>query len=75
MAVSAVMAALSTGVASAAGTLMFSSIAAHFLITTAMGAALNALTPKPSVGGGSRGYSIAGANGCLLYTSPSPRDS
>jgi len=37
----------------------------HFLISTAMGAALNALTPKPSLGG-SRGYSIAGESGAAL---------
>jgi len=73
MAVSAVMAAVSTGVTAIAGG-TFLSIASigltgvfgHFLITTAMGAALNALTPKPSIGGGSRGYSIAGANGSAL---------
>jgi len=72
MAVSAVMAAASTGAAALAGS-TFMSIAAlglvgplgHFLISTAMGAALNALTPKPSTGS-SRGYSIAGESGAAL---------
>ena len=74
MAVSAVMAAISTGVtALTVGTAGFMSIAAlgltgafgHFLISTAMGAALNALSPKPNLGG-SRGYSIAGESGSAL---------
>lgn len=75
MAVSAVMGALSAGAtalsggalmggfllgAGAAGTFM-----THFLISTAMGAALNALTPKPSLGG-SRGFSIAGESGAAV---------
>lgn len=67
MAVSAVVAAVSTATAAVGGTLFFGSIAAHFLITTAMGAALNALTPKPKIGGaGAGGYSINGANGSSL---------
>ena len=66
MAVSAAMAAISTAVAAASGTLMFASIAVHFLITTAMGAALNALTPKPKLGAGSNGYSINGESGSAL---------
>tara|TARA_R110000868_G_scaffold46507_2_gene153554 strand:+ start:2830 stop:5346 length:2517 start_codon:yes stop_codon:yes gene_type:complete len=66
MAVSAAMAAISTAVAAASGTLMFASIAAHFLIATAMGAALNALTPKPKLGAGSNGYSINGESGSAL---------
>lgn len=75
MAVSAVMAAVSTGVtalsggalmggfllgAGMAGTLM-----TNFLVSTAMGAALNALTPKPNLGG-TRGYSISGESGAAL---------
>lgn len=36
----------------------------HFLVTTAMGAALNALSPKPSSGAG--GYSITGESGAAL---------
>jgi hypothetical protein len=72
MAVSAVMAAVSTGAAALAGG-AFMSIAAvgltgafgHFLISTAMGAALNALTPKPNMGG-TRGYSISGESGAAL---------
>ena len=73
MAVSAVMAALSTGVTALSGG-AFLGIASigltgafgHFLISTAMGAALNALTPKPSIGSTSRGYSIAGESGAAL---------
>jgi hypothetical protein len=72
MAVSAVMAALSTGVTALSGgaflgiaSLGLTGAFGHFLISTAMGAALNALTPKPSLGG-SRGYSIAGESGAAL---------
>jgi hypothetical protein len=73
MAVSAVMAALSTGATALSGG-AFLGIASigltgafgHFLISTAMGAALNALTPKPSIGSTSRGYSIAGESGAAL---------
>ena len=65
MPTSVIMAAISTGVAAASGTLMFSSIAAHFLISTAMGAALNALTPKPNLGN-TRGFSIAGESGAAV---------
>jgi hypothetical protein len=72
MAVSAVMAAVSTGVTALSGG-AFLGIAAigltgafgHFLITTAMGAALNALSPKPNLGG-TRGYSLAGESGSAL---------
>jgi hypothetical protein len=38
----------------------------HFLVTTAMGAALNALTPKPSISAASRGYSLRGESGAAL---------
>lgn len=38
----------------------------HFLVTTAMGAALNALTPKPKVGAGAQGYSLSGQSGAAL---------
>ena len=66
MAVSAVVAALSTGVtALTGGALILGSIATHFLVTTAMGAALNALTPKPSVSG-SGGYNLQGQSGAAL---------
>lgn len=72
MAVSAVIAAVSTGVTALAGG-TFLGIAAigltgaigHFLITTAMGAVLNALSPKPSIGT-SQGYSINGESGSAL---------
>jgi hypothetical protein len=77
MAVSAIAAAVSTGVgvasAAAAGTVFtfaglsgFAAIATSFLVSTAMGVALNALTPKPKVGAGAGGYSINGANGSSL---------
>ncbi len=46
--------------AGAAGTLM-----THFLVTTALGAALNALTPKPSFSGTNRGYQVT-QNGSAL---------
>lgn len=73
MAISAVMGAISTGVTAFTGG-AFLGIASigltgafgHFLITTAMGAALNALTPKPSVGGAARGYSISGESGAAV---------
>lgn len=73
MAISAVMAAVSTAGVALAGGVGMLSIASigltgyfgHFLISTAMGAALNALTPKPSVGS-SRGYSLTGASGSAL---------
>ena len=39
----------------------------HFLVTTAMGAALNALTPKPKLGAsGPRGFSLRGESGAAL---------
>jgi len=46
--------------AGAAGTLM-----THFLVTTALGSALNALTPKPSFSGTNRGYQVT-QNGSAL---------
>ena len=67
MAISAVVAAVSTATAAVSGALFFGSIAAHFLISTAMGAALNALAPKPNLAGlTSRGYSINGESGAAL---------
>ena len=80
MPVSVGMALLSTvvGVSTGAGTLAFGTTlfanatvgsfayaASHFLVTTALGAALNALTPKPSTGGTSRGYQVT-QNGSAL---------
>ena len=77
MAVSAGMALLSTGTGiltggtlafggvfgAAAGTFAFT--ASHFLVTTALGAALNALTPKPSTGGTNRGYQVTQTGSAL----------
>lgn len=72
MAVSAVMAAVSTGVTVATGGALMGIAAlgltgafGHFLISTAMGAALNALAPKPNIGS-SRGYTINGESGAAL---------
>lgn len=62
MAASAAMALLSTvTTVTTGGAFIFgvSSMAAHFLITTAIGAAINALTPKPSVGqAAAGGYNV-----------------
>lgn len=74
MAVSAVTAAISTAGAAATGSLMaaqfgLNRVLTTFLIHTAMGAAVNALAPKPSVSAASsasRGYSVAGASGAAL---------
>ena len=49
MAVSAGMALISTVTAGISGTLITGTILGHFLVTTAIGAAINALTPKPSL--------------------------
>lgn len=75
MPTSVIMAAISTGVTALSGGAlmggfllgagMAGTIATHFLITTAMGAALNALTPKPNLGG-TRGFSIAGESGAAV---------
>jgi hypothetical protein len=62
MAVSAGMALMSTAtVAMTGGTFILGSFMSHFLVSTAMGAALRALTPKPSLGGANaanRGYQV-----------------
>ena len=77
MAVSAVVAAVSTGVGVAsaaitgtvfafAGMTGFAAIATSFLVSTAMGAALNALAPKPPSASATRGYSFSGESGAAL---------
>lgn len=67
MAVSAVMAAISTAsVAMTTGAYILGTALTHFLISTAMGAALNALSPKPKLSSSSRGYSINGESGSAL---------
>lgn len=48
------------------GASMAGALATSFLITTAMGAALNALTPKPRTSTSTRGYSINGESGSAL---------
>ena len=81
MAVSAGMALLSTGVGIAGGTIaagatglaagifggatLFAAAAGHFLVTTALGAALNALTPKPSTASSNRGYQVTQSGSAL----------
>jgi hypothetical protein len=63
-AASAGTAALAAG-AFAGATFMGGSFLTHFLISTAMGAALSLLSPKPS-SAGSGGYSLTGASGAAL---------
>ena len=63
MAISAGMALVSTAVTAAVGgtaALIGASFMTHFLVSTAMGAALKALTPKPSFGANAanRGYQV-----------------
>lgn len=58
MAVSAGMALLSTVGATISGTLIGGSMLTHFLVTTAIGAAINALTPKPSFAAARTGYNV-----------------
>ena len=60
MAISATAALVSTASAAAAGTvaLTFTALATHFLVTTAIGAAINALTPKPSAVSAQTGYNV-----------------
>lgn len=57
----AYMGAFLLGAGATAGTFM-----THFLISTAMGAALNALSPKPSVGSSAGGYSLTGESGAAV---------
>jgi len=78
MAISAVVAAISTGTAYAtalaAGTAFtflglsgIAAVAASFAVGTAMGAALNALTPKPNMSSMSnKGFAINGQSGAAL---------
>jgi hypothetical protein len=51
--------------AGAAAAVTFGSVVGQFLVSTALGLALNALTPKPRVGGAG-GYSISGSSGSAL---------
>lgn len=60
MAASVIAAVLSTAVAASTGTLILGSALAHFLVTTAIGAVLGALAPKPS-SGAPQGYSANAA--------------
>lgn len=77
MAVSAIIGAISAGGVAlgitapifAGGLLGLGAVFTQFLVTTAMGAALNALAPKPNFSGlnsASRGYSISGESGAAL---------
>lgn len=73
MAVSAVLGAISAGTTALSGGALLGgflvggagTVFTHFLVSTAMGAALNALSPKPSTSG-TKGYSISGENGSNL---------
>jgi len=84
MAVSVGMALLSTAVGVATGTVVagvgigatlfgggiFAAAAGHFLVTTALGVALNALTPKPKAPSGdstSRGYQVTQTGSALAH--------
>ena len=76
MAISAGMALVSAGTTYLVGgtaALIGASFMTHFLVTTAMGAALNALTPKPdtSLGQANRGYQVtqrgAAADQQIIY--------
>ena len=67
MAISAVAAAISTAtVGFTTGAFIMGSWITHFLVTTALGAALNALAPKPKFSTGSGGYSLGGQSGAAL---------
>lgn len=70
MPTSVIIAAVSTAVGVVTGTVAITSAFTYFLVTTAMGAALNALAPKPNLAGltssASRGYSINGESGAAL---------
>ena len=68
MAIAAVGAALSTAAGVAIGTIAASQAVTYFLVTTAMGAALNALAPKPNIPSGSNS-----ANRGLQVSSRAPR--
>ena len=70
MAISAIIGAISTagaalGLTATVGGFLGMGLFGHFLVTTAMGAALNALAPKPKAPtiSGSQGYQINGAQG------------
>jgi len=73
MAISAGVALISTAAGVAVGTIAVSSALTYFLVTTAMGAALNALAPKPdtSLGQANRGYQVtqraAAADRQIIY--------
>lgn len=76
MAVSAVIAAVSTGVTAVSGGALLggflvaggvATIGTHFLVTTAMGAALNSLSPKLSnATATASGYALDGTSGTVL---------
>lgn len=73
MAIAAIIGAISTagaalGLTATVGGFLGMGLFGHFLVTTAMGAALNALTPKPKAPdlSGSQGYSLSGSSGAAL---------
>lgn len=70
MAASAIIGLISTigaaaGLVAPIGGFLGMGLFGHFLVTTAMGAALNALAPKPNLAG-SRGYSLSGQSSAAL---------
>jgi hypothetical protein len=66
MAASAIIAAVATVSGVVTGSIAIGAAFKYFLISTAMGAALNALTPKPSISAASRGYNLRGESGAAL---------
>ena len=67
MAVSAIVALASTTASYVAGTMVFSTFLASFAFNFAMGAALNALTPKPRISGAQRGYQVNSRGSALSH--------
>ena len=67
MAVSAIVALASTAASYVAGTMVFSTFLATFAFNFVMGAALNALTPKPKIDGSQRGYQVNSRGSALSH--------
>ena len=64
-AATATAAATGLGAGIFGGATLFAAAAGHFLVTTALGAALNALTPKPSTASSNRGYQVTQSGSAL----------
>lgn len=68
MAVSAIVAAIGTGVGYATGAVAASALFSYFATQFLVSAALNMLSPKmPSLGSASGGYNLSGTSGTNLY--------